>query len=69
MESLKFGYAWEHFGTSIKLFELAMSSCRQIFCKTKKKFCMVRTGPKLYTCVTLLYNGTTGETGFPKLSH
>ena len=38
MESLKFGYAWEHFGTSKKLFELAMSSCWQIFCKTKKNF-------------------------------
>ena len=40
------------------------------FLQNKKKFCIVRTGPKLYTCVTLLlYNGTTGETGFPKLSH
>ena len=39
------------------------------FCKTKKKLCIVRTRPKLYTCVTLLCKGTTGETGFPKLSH
>ena len=55
--------AWENFGTSRKLFELAMSSCWQIFCKTKQKICIVRTGPKLYTCVTLqlLYKGTTGE--------
>lgn len=39
------------------------------FLQKKKKVCIVRTGPKLYTCVTLLYNGTTGETDFPKLSH
>ena len=69
MESLKFGYPWENFGMSKKLFEPAMSSCWQIFCKTKKKGCIVRTWPKLYTCVTLLNKGKTGETGFQKLSH
>lgn len=69
MESLKFGYAWENFGTSKKNIWTSNVSLLTDFLQNKKKICIVWTGPKLYTCVTLLYNGTTWETGFPKLTH